>query len=117
MAIISRKEAAALVRRQLSVENDKCEDIGAWHYGRIELRELLDAIYGPPQNEDEKIPRGILWSGRMKTRDKKTAMIQTREKPGMSVFVVFGEVDGKPCHWTAGGNYRMDGKSHDLDLV
>lgn len=56
-------------------------------------------------------------SSEFKTTDGKTASIATRKKPGMSVFVVFGSLDGKPCHWTADGKYRADGKRHPLDLV
>ena len=54
---VTRAEAAALVRRQLSSEHEKVPDdqFSCWHYGKVELRELLDAIYGPPTNKDEEI--------------------------------------------------------------
>lgn len=52
-----------------------------------------------------------------KTRDGRPVTILTRDKPGMSIFKVFGELDGKPCHWTAEGRYRMDGKEDARDLL
>lgn len=53
----------------------------------------------------------------MKTRDGRPVTIETRNKPGMSVFVVFGLLDGKPCHWTVEGRYRMDGVEDPRDLT
>ncbi len=53
----------------------------------------------------------------MKTRDGKPVTIETRNKPGMSIFLVFGTCDGKPCHWTAKGRYRADDKDDDLDIM
>lgn len=59
---INRAEAAALVNRQLEDRGlYKQEAIGddsfecAHHYGRVELRALLDAIYGPPTSDDELV--------------------------------------------------------------
>jgi hypothetical protein len=51
------------------------------------------------------------------TQDGQPVTIHTRNKPGMSVFVVFGDLAGKPCHWTAEGRYRMDGQADHRDLV
>ena len=51
------------------------------------------------------------------TRDGRAVQIQTRAKPGMSIFIVFGTVDGAPCHWTATGGYRMDGAPDPRDIV
>jgi hypothetical protein len=50
--------AAALVNRQLHDRSYKPPDPRkrAWHYGKAELRELLDFIYGSePLAEEEKI--------------------------------------------------------------
>jgi len=48
-ALIDRKEAFDLIAKQLAGETPISE-IGVkgvqWHYGRMELKELLDAIYG-----------------------------------------------------------------------
>ena len=51
------------------------------------------------------------------TRDGRPVTILTRDKPGMSIFKAFGALDGKPCHWTAEGRYRMDGKEDARDLL
>lgn len=65
----TRKEVAALVRRQLREGPDTSENYrqgktlldgrpkgSQLHYGRQELRELLDFIYGgPPENDDERV--------------------------------------------------------------
>lgn len=65
----TRKEVAALVRRQLRESPDTSENYcqgktpldarpkgSQLHYGRQELRELLDFIYGgPPENDDERV--------------------------------------------------------------
>lgn len=53
----------------------------------------------------------------MNTRDGRPVTIETRSKPGMSIFVLFGYLDGDPCHWTAEGRYRMDGKDDPRDIV
>ena len=64
----SRKEAADLVRKQLLGPNtsdghskaktplDGRMKAGQWHYGKQELRELLDFIYGgPPESDEERV--------------------------------------------------------------
>jgi hypothetical protein len=60
----TRKEAAELANRQLqdSPTTDGKTPIDgrpkglANHYGKQELRELLDFIYGgPPENDDERV--------------------------------------------------------------
>lgn len=53
----------------------------------------------------------------MQTPDGRTAEILTRNKPGMSIFTTFGLLDGKQCHWTAEGRYRMDEQDDPRDLV
>jgi hypothetical protein len=55
-----RKEAVSLIRKHLEkglhVSEKECH-----HYGRVELRMLLDFLYGgPPKHDDEKIPN---WKG------------------------------------------------------
>ncbi len=65
----TRAEAAALARRQLQDSPDTSggyykgktlidgrEKGNQHHYGKQELRELLDFIYGgPPENDDERV--------------------------------------------------------------
>jgi len=64
----TRKEAADLVHQQLMGPNESDDYFNAktpldgrlkgsqWHYGKQELRELLDFIYGgPPQSDDERV--------------------------------------------------------------
>lgn len=53
----------------------------------------------------------------MTTRDGRPVEILTEKKPGMSIFVMFGMLDGKPCHWTAEGKYRCDGQDDPRDIV
>ena len=59
--MLSREDAVNLIKRQLSIEGmhevqgNKTKP-HFWHYGKVELRELMDAIYGgPPQSDSEKI--------------------------------------------------------------
>ncbi|MGB1214842.1 MAG: hypothetical protein ACPG4X_15860 [Pikeienuella sp.] len=66
----TRKEAVEFIQKQFrggpklewpikpdDLEPD--EEVGAWHYGRIELRQLMDFIYGgPPVDDSEKVGRG-----------------------------------------------------------
>lgn len=50
----TRKEAVALINKQF--DEEKLKESGCWHYGRVELRALLDLIYeGEPTSDDEKI--------------------------------------------------------------
>lgn len=50
---LDRSQAVNLIKRQLNAEKPGCSQ---HHYGRVELRELLDAIYGgPPLNEAEML--------------------------------------------------------------
>ena len=54
-----RKDAVLLIQKQLNNETDayKKKDT-LWHYGRQELRELMDFIYGTePLIDEEKINR------------------------------------------------------------
>jgi hypothetical protein len=53
----------------------------------------------------------------MHTVDGRRVEIETRKKERMSVFVVYGTIDGKPCHWTASGRFRMDGKDDPRDIA
>lgn len=50
------------------------------------------------------------------TRDGRSVVIETRDKPGMSIFTTFGTLDEKPCHWTVEGRYRMDGADDPRDI-
>jgi len=52
----TRKEVVELVQKQLTGMFDSNLNKYAWHYGIVELRELLDFIYeGPPETEEEFI--------------------------------------------------------------
>lgn len=44
MCEITKEEAWALAKKQLNNETPSCEN-GYWHYGRLQIAELLDAIY------------------------------------------------------------------------
>lgn len=49
-AIPERREVAAFILEQMKAPWHKPSDPtknGAWHYGKVELRELMDFIYGP----------------------------------------------------------------------
>lgn len=53
-------------------------------------------------------------------RNGTSVLIIDSPKAGMSIFTVFGWVNGdpdRPCHWTAQGSYRMDGQPDPRDLV
>lgn len=54
----SRAEAVELIRKQLDHETPEQEQgPSLWHYGRFELRLLMDFIYeGEPKTEEEYIP-------------------------------------------------------------
>jgi hypothetical protein len=62
MAKITRAEAVALIERQLKAGTTRPKGV-QHHYGRQELRELLDAIYGLPGSDAEKIPAHPLMGG------------------------------------------------------
>ena len=49
--MITRAEAVAIINRGLDTA---VKPKGAWHFGRIEIKELLDAIYGPPDPDNER---------------------------------------------------------------
>lgn len=62
--MLSREKAVEFVSDQLSgVRESKSAfhrsgeyDSGAWHYGKCDVRELLDAIYGEkPKNKKEML--------------------------------------------------------------
>lgn len=55
----SRSEAVALIEKQLRATHEPTREKGRkYHYGRQELRELLDFIYdSKPRSEDEEIKR------------------------------------------------------------
>lgn len=51
-----RKEAARFVEAQLDGSRDCTRNKNRYHYGRQDLRDLLDFIYrGPPETPDEEI--------------------------------------------------------------
>lgn len=52
----------------------------------------------------------------MKTDGGQRVEIESADKSGMSIFVISGTIDGKPCHWTKDGKFRMDGKDDKRDL-
>ena len=52
MYLIDREQAVELISKQM-VSNPPNKV--AWHYGRVELRELLDAIYGPWKEGDPEL--------------------------------------------------------------
>lgn len=52
----TREEAARFAQKLLDDGLPDSRKLGAWHFGRVELRELLDFIFeGPPSNSAEKI--------------------------------------------------------------
>jgi len=57
--MVSREEAVSLIKDQLDNETDTYKNSSskcAWHYGKQELRELLDLIYGgEPENEHQEL--------------------------------------------------------------
>ena len=57
----TREEAVKLIEDQ--IEDRKCSrGKGAVHYGKQELRELMDFIYGgEPENDDQKIKTETGW--------------------------------------------------------
>ncbi len=53
-----RKEAVALIQDQLATDGRRYKEKTYWHYGAMELRELMDFIYGgEPKTEEEKIKK------------------------------------------------------------
>lgn len=53
--IKKRSEVAKFINDQVSAINVP-EKHGAFHYGMVELRQLMDYLYdGPPESEDELI--------------------------------------------------------------
>ena len=53
--MISRKEIVIKVKEQMG-DHKKSKGYSSWHYGYVELRELLDYIYGEePTIEEEKL--------------------------------------------------------------
>ena len=52
----------------------------------------------------------------MKTRNGLDVVIETHKKY-KGLFPVYGTMDGKPCHWTIDGKYRVDDKDDDRDIV
>ena len=55
--MISRKEAVDLIEDQMIMRSPKTKthQKSAFHYGRVELRELLDAIYGEWKEGDPEL--------------------------------------------------------------
>jgi len=57
----SREQSVALIHEQLNRVTEWGR--GGWHYGREELRELMDFIYeGWPENDKELIKDGAEFS-------------------------------------------------------
>ena len=55
---ITRADAVKLIETQMHWDGQKTDKGGRYSYGLVELRELLDAIYGgPPATSDEKLCR------------------------------------------------------------
>jgi hypothetical protein len=55
----TRAEAVALINERLGQSAPPGSEKRAHHYGKVELRELMDFIYGgPPTQDDERIERG-----------------------------------------------------------
>ena len=53
--MLGREKAVELIQNQFDFQYET-EQKAAWHYGKMELRALLDAIYGgPPANQTEKL--------------------------------------------------------------
>jgi hypothetical protein len=62
---MTRAEAVALIKKQLDGDTHGRRDkqaikkaasiSGPWHYGKVELRELLDAIYGEATCDEEEL--------------------------------------------------------------
>ena len=51
-----REEAVEKIKKQLHMLETVLTNKSAWHYGKVELRELMDFIYeGLPKNEREEI--------------------------------------------------------------
>jgi len=55
--VVTRRRAANFIHKQFEVEYfTKREKGGCFHYGRQELRDLMDFIYeGEPENKSEEI--------------------------------------------------------------
>ena len=53
----TRSEVVQFIQNQMLESETQCtRDKSGWHYGRQELRELLDFIYeGEPLNESEQL--------------------------------------------------------------
>lgn len=52
-AKISRTDAVKIVNDHL--DNGTRQTKSYWHYGRVEIKELLDAIYGKPKGLEDAI--------------------------------------------------------------
>jgi hypothetical protein len=53
-------------------------------------------------------------------RDGRSVVITDNPKPGMSIFTMFGYIDGdfaQPLHFTGQGAFRADGKPDHRDIV
>lgn len=57
MAKITRAEAVAFINKQFNKTPAQVvkTKAGAYGYGRVELREVLDAIYGAPTKDTEEL--------------------------------------------------------------
>jgi hypothetical protein len=57
----TRTEVVTFINNQLNRHDDPLDKGGKFHYGRQELRELLDFLYGQPQSPEEELRGGIKW--------------------------------------------------------
>lgn len=94
--VAPRSEAAALIAEQL--EGD-FGDGNAYLYGRVQLRALLDLIYGPPEAYDEQIPGKERWHGPIQSH----AWPQTGANPTFGDMFIqltntIGHATGIPWH-------------------
>ena len=55
MTKITREEAITFWEAQLDREGEGYEGKAYWHYGRCELQELMDKIYGAKVVEEKKV--------------------------------------------------------------
>lgn len=49
--------------------------------------------------------------------DGRPVEIISEDVQGVSIFKIFGLLDGVPRHWTKDGHFRGDGKEDPLDIV
>lgn len=67
---LTRQEAVACFTKQINSldETRRAEKFSCWHYGKIELQELLDQIYGKNSRGEDVIALKPAASGSAPTR-------------------------------------------------